>query len=404
MKGKDPAHRPYLWGARVMIVALLLVMLLLIRKAWNKKKERDGGGRRSLDRLTCGGLDGAIVRGEGRLAGAGPSIEITPVSVVNWIFLRQGKNGQADLGYRRRQGRDGQELRRRQPRPPSGLARPRGRPRRRRPRRPQPPHPPRHQGLPPRPRRFPDQRRPLPRGGGRRNALPEPAHRQGLGEHPLHRQPQPLPEAPPPPPAPPDRGPERHPRPGDGELVQHPRFLPQRQSRRRRRHAGAHGHREHLPLPEVLHHAGPQALHGPLQDPGPPPEDARPDREELPVALRLLQVPHGERPGLRHHPLPGPARLPALPRHEQDAGRAGRPARPVRRRRRPQVPPHRHEVPRRRSLRRGRPRPRSASLRPFYLDHRDSAAARAIRQMSEELAYSIEFTLRTPPEIRLPDA
>jgi flagellar biosynthesis protein FlhG len=44
------------------------------------------------------------------------------------------------------------------------------------------------------------------------------------------------------------------------------------------------------------------------------------------------------------------------------------------------------------------------ALRPFYLDHRDSAAARAIRQMSEELAYSIEFTLRTPPEIRLPDA
>jgi flagellar biosynthesis protein FlhG len=43
-------------------------------------------------------------------------------------------------------------------------------------------------------------------------------------------------------------------------------------------------------------------------------------------------------------------------------------------------------------------------LRPFYLDHRDAAAARAIRQMSEELAYSIEFTLRTPPEIGLPDA
>jgi MinD-like ATPase involved in chromosome partitioning or flagellar assembly len=43
-------------------------------------------------------------------------------------------------------------------------------------------------------------------------------------------------------------------------------------------------------------------------------------------------------------------------------------------------------------------------LRPFYLEHKDSAAARAIRQMSEELAYSIEFTLRTPPEIRLPDA
>jgi len=38
MTGKDPANRPYLWGARVMIVALLLIMLLLIRKAWNKKK------------------------------------------------------------------------------------------------------------------------------------------------------------------------------------------------------------------------------------------------------------------------------------------------------------------------------------------------------------------------------
>ncbi|MGZ5423333.1 MAG: P-loop NTPase [Candidatus Aminicenantales bacterium] len=44
------------------------------------------------------------------------------------------------------------------------------------------------------------------------------------------------------------------------------------------------------------------------------------------------------------------------------------------------------------------------ALRPYYLDHRNSAAAKAIRQMSEELAYSIEFTLRTPPEIRLPDA
>ncbi|MBM3305200.1 MAG: MinD/ParA family protein [Candidatus Aminicenantes bacterium] len=42
-------------------------------------------------------------------------------------------------------------------------------------------------------------------------------------------------------------------------------------------------------------------------------------------------------------------------------------------------------------------------LRPFVLEHRDSAAARAIRQMSEELAYSIEFTQRTPAEIRLPD-
>jgi flagellar biosynthesis protein FlhG len=42
-------------------------------------------------------------------------------------------------------------------------------------------------------------------------------------------------------------------------------------------------------------------------------------------------------------------------------------------------------------------------LRPYYPEHKDAAAARAIRQMSEELAYSIEFTLRTPPEIRLPD-
>jgi SNF family Na+-dependent transporter len=40
MEGKDPANRPYLWGARVMICTLLLVMLLLIRKAWNKKKEQ----------------------------------------------------------------------------------------------------------------------------------------------------------------------------------------------------------------------------------------------------------------------------------------------------------------------------------------------------------------------------
>ncbi len=43
------------------------------------------------------------------------------------------------------------------------------------------------------------------------------------------------------------------------------------------------------------------------------------------------------------------------------------------------------------------------ALRPYYPDHRNSAAAKAIRQMSEELAYSIEFTLRTPPEIRLPN-
>jgi NSS family neurotransmitter:Na+ symporter len=38
MTGKEPANRPYLWGARVMIVALLLAMLLLVRKAWSKKR------------------------------------------------------------------------------------------------------------------------------------------------------------------------------------------------------------------------------------------------------------------------------------------------------------------------------------------------------------------------------
>jgi flagellar biosynthesis protein FlhG len=43
------------------------------------------------------------------------------------------------------------------------------------------------------------------------------------------------------------------------------------------------------------------------------------------------------------------------------------------------------------------------TLKPYYPDHRGSAAAKALRQMSEELAYSIEFTLRTPPEISLPD-
>jgi SNF family Na+-dependent transporter len=32
------SHHPYLWGARIMIVALILVMVLLIRKAWKRKK------------------------------------------------------------------------------------------------------------------------------------------------------------------------------------------------------------------------------------------------------------------------------------------------------------------------------------------------------------------------------
>ncbi len=38
MKGEEPANKPYLWGARVLIAALVLLMCLLIRKAWNKKK------------------------------------------------------------------------------------------------------------------------------------------------------------------------------------------------------------------------------------------------------------------------------------------------------------------------------------------------------------------------------
>jgi SNF family Na+-dependent transporter len=41
----EAGSRPYLWGARVMIVALLLVMLLLIRKAWNKKKGHEAEAR-----------------------------------------------------------------------------------------------------------------------------------------------------------------------------------------------------------------------------------------------------------------------------------------------------------------------------------------------------------------------
>jgi SNF family Na+-dependent transporter len=38
MTGKDPANRPYLWGARAMIAAILLAVLILIRKAWQRKK------------------------------------------------------------------------------------------------------------------------------------------------------------------------------------------------------------------------------------------------------------------------------------------------------------------------------------------------------------------------------
>jgi SNF family Na+-dependent transporter len=38
MKGKDPANRPYLWGARAMIVLILAATMVLIRQAWKKKK------------------------------------------------------------------------------------------------------------------------------------------------------------------------------------------------------------------------------------------------------------------------------------------------------------------------------------------------------------------------------
>jgi len=43
------------------------------------------------------------------------------------------------------------------------------------------------------------------------------------------------------------------------------------------------------------------------------------------------------------------------------------------------------------------------SLEPFYAGHKDSAAARSVRAAAEELAYSVEFSHRTPPEIRLPE-
>jgi flagellar biosynthesis protein FlhG len=43
------------------------------------------------------------------------------------------------------------------------------------------------------------------------------------------------------------------------------------------------------------------------------------------------------------------------------------------------------------------------SLRPFYAAHEDSAAAKAVREAAEELAYSVEFSHRTPPEIRFPE-
>jgi flagellar biosynthesis protein FlhG len=43
-------------------------------------------------------------------------------------------------------------------------------------------------------------------------------------------------------------------------------------------------------------------------------------------------------------------------------------------------------------------------LRPFFVSHKDAAAAQAVRRIAEELAYSTEFTLRTPSEIRLTES
>jgi flagellar biosynthesis protein FlhG len=43
------------------------------------------------------------------------------------------------------------------------------------------------------------------------------------------------------------------------------------------------------------------------------------------------------------------------------------------------------------------------SMRPFFVSHGDSATAKSVREAAEELAYSVEFSHRTPPEIRFPN-
>ncbi len=43
------------------------------------------------------------------------------------------------------------------------------------------------------------------------------------------------------------------------------------------------------------------------------------------------------------------------------------------------------------------------AMRPFYAAHRDSEVARSVRAAAEEMAYSVEFSHRTPPEIRFPE-
>jgi len=40
---------------------------------------------------------------------------------------------------------------------------------------------------------------------------------------------------------------------------------------------------------------------------------------------------------------------------------------------------------------------------PFFAGHRDSDVARSVRAAAEEMAYSVEFSHRTPPEIRFPE-
>jgi flagellar biosynthesis protein FlhG len=44
------------------------------------------------------------------------------------------------------------------------------------------------------------------------------------------------------------------------------------------------------------------------------------------------------------------------------------------------------------------------AMQPFLPAHRDSPVAKSVRDIAEELAYSVEFSHRTPPEVRFPGA
>jgi flagellar biosynthesis protein FlhG len=44
------------------------------------------------------------------------------------------------------------------------------------------------------------------------------------------------------------------------------------------------------------------------------------------------------------------------------------------------------------------------ALQPFFPAHRDSAVAKSVREIAEDLAYSVEFSHRTPSEIRGPES